>query len=432
MSGSIGWFCTFVTLIGEGNTIQGVQINRTCNSYAYTKYACGRHREDTCWRSYCNSWSYSESPVGSISVSGAWVTGTTTLSSSVSTGGNQINGNWNYTYPAPAPQCPSGYSYNSSIGECETMTCRNYYTCSGSGRNRSCGYQTVCSWTGQITLAYYPPCMTGFYNAGNGYCYMNGGGVLTFNPVPTTQTTTTTQTASGTCISGTTLSGGQCISYTCPLGGSDTCIAPSGSSTYYCSPDSCSSYSSGSSYTLNNPNINANNPTNNGKTNSAGECLGQIYIFEGTALQCRNPGIQTVSSCCQGEKHSMFGMKKCNSQEQELAEQERAGECNMVGTYCAESFLGVCLQTKQVWCCFPGMLAEIIQYQARANQGIPAPNFGSPQSPNCEGFTPQQFQSINFSKINLDAFYSSIETNVSSSISNASTNAVGKLEQETP
>jgi conjugal transfer mating pair stabilization protein TraN len=101
----------------------------------------------------------------------------------------------------------------------------------------------------------------------------------------------------------------------------------------------------------------------------------------------------------------------------------------MVGTYCAQSFLGYCLQTDQTWCCFPSLLANIIQQQTRAAQGLPISGWGTPMSPNCIGYTPQQFQAINFSQINLSAFYNSIEQQTSSVISNAATNAVNKFQQ---
>jgi len=398
------------TLSGSYCTEQ-VETNVIFNNsspFSSNQVGVGAGGGSSCTNGSC--WGSSPNTI-TISTNNPWSTcSPTELPGGITLGGNVMTG-----YGA----CSGMITLSSPSGITGGTIACNLEGCSTGGTVYFSGSGDVLNFwgsaNGTITLQYITPTCPSGYSWNGSTC-----------------TGTTTQTASATCLSGSTLSGSQCISYTCPLGSGDTCIAPSGSSTYYCSPDSCSNYSDSSSYTLNNPPINANNPTNNGTTNSAGQCLGQVYIFEGTALQCRNPGIQTVSSCCQGETHAFFGMKQCNSQEQELAEQEQAGDCNMVGTYCAESFLGMCLQTDQVWCCFPSLLAEIIQYQARANQGIPAPNFGTAESPNCIGFTPQQFQAINFSQINLSAFYNSIEKSVSSAISSAATNAVGKLEQETP
>ncbi|MHB1681115.1 MAG: conjugal transfer protein TraN [bacterium] len=250
------------------------------------------------------------------------------------------------------------------------------------------------------------------YNNDSNAAYNNGGG----SPNP------------GGIAASVTVNNPSCVSYSCPLGNNDTCVNTG--SGYYCSSYPCSNYNNNPSYTLNNPNINANNPTNNGQTNSAGECMGQIYIFSGKAFQCRDPGIQTGwgGGCCTADK-TWFGLSNCNSQEKLLAQQRAADNCTMVGTYCAESFLGYCLQTDQTWCCFPSLLANIIQQQTRAAQGLPISGWGSAQSPNCIGYTPQQFQAINFSKINLSAFYNSIMQQTSSEISGAATNAVNKFQQ---
>jgi conjugal transfer mating pair stabilization protein TraN len=246
-------------------------------------------------------------------------------------------------------------------------------------------------------------------------------------------TCTSTITPTYTCPSGYTLSGDQCISYSCPFGGNDQCVSSTGSAPYYCSPYSCTNYNSAPAYNVNNPPINSNNPTNNGPTNSAGECTGQVYIFSGQALQCRDPGIQTGwgGGCCTADKR-WFGLANCNSQEKLLAQQRSEGECTMAGTYCAQSFLGFCLQTDQTWCCFGSMLANIIQQQTRANQGLPFSGWGSATSPDCIGFTPQQFQSINFSNINLSAFYSSIEIPAASSVQNSAVNAINKFKSAMP
>ncbi|MHB1702829.1 MAG: conjugal transfer protein TraN [bacterium] len=272
----------------------------------------------------------------------------------------------------------------------------------------------------------------------SGYTLQNGQCVGTASPYCsqagyslTNADNTCTSTISGTptCPSGTTLQGNECVSYSCPLGNNDTCVNTG--SGYYCSPYSCASYNNSSAYNLNNPNINANNPTNNGTTDpTTGECLGQIYIFSGQAMQCRDPGVQTGwgGGCCTADK-KWFGLSSCNSQEKLLAQQRAADDCTMVGTYCAQSFLGYCLQTDQTWCCFPSLLANIIQQQTRAAQSLPISGWGSAQSPNCIGYTPQQFQAINFSQINLSAFYNSIEQQTSSVISNAATNAVNKFQQ---
>ena len=326
-----------------------------------------------------------------------------------------------------------GYiSYNSSNNTFSGVISGGGVTVTGNGNCLDFSGYGV-SGSNQVCMSLHTTAMS----CPSGYALQNGECVGTASPycsqagyslTNADNTCTSTITPTYTCPSGTELVGDQCISYSCPLGNNDTCVNTG--SGYYCSQYSCVNYNSSSAYTINNPPVNANNPTNNGQTNSAGECLGQIYIFSGQALQCRDPGIQTGwgGGCCTADKR-WFGLSNCNSQEKLLAEQRAAGDCTMVGTYCAQSFLGYCLQTDQTWCCFPSLLANIIQQQTRAMQGLPISGWGTPTSPNCIGYTPQQFQAINFSKINLSAFYNSIEQQTSSVISNAATNAVNKFQQ---
>jgi conjugal transfer mating pair stabilization protein TraN len=327
----------------------------------------------------------------------------------------------------------SGYiSYNSSNNTFSGVISGGGVTVTGNGNCLDFSGYGV-SGSNQVCMSLHTTAMS----CPSGYALQNGECVGTASPycsqsgyslTNADNTCTSTITPTYTCPSGTELVGDQCISYSCPLGNNDTCVNTG--SGYYCSQYSCVNYNSSSAYTINNPPVNANNPTNNGQTNSAGECLGQIYIFSGQALQCRDPGIQTGwgGGCCTADKR-WFGLSNCNSQEKLLAEQRAAGDCTMVGTYCAQSFLGYCLQTDQTWCCFPSLLANIIQQQTRAMQGLPIYGWGTPTSPNCIGYTPQQFQAINFSKINLSAFYNSIEQQTSNVISNAATNAVNKFQQ---
>jgi conjugal transfer mating pair stabilization protein TraN len=66
--------------------------------------------------------------------------------------------------------------------------------------------------------------------------------------------------------------------------------------------------------------------------------------------------------------------------------------------------LGSCTQSERVFCCFNSKLARIIQEQGRAQ--IPGMNaWGDAENPNCRGFTPAEFQALDFSKIDLTEYY---------------------------
>jgi len=86
--------------------------------------------------------------------------------------------------------------------------------------------------------------------------------------------------------------------------------------------------------------------------------------------------------------------------------------CIFIGEQCIEEWdLGideVCIQDADFHCCFKTELARILHQQARVQ--FPGFNFGTPQSPQCQGFTLEQFQAIDFSKIDLSELHDSIKT----------------------
>ena len=403
MSGSIDSSYPYLILVGEENIIQGFYITVTCADWGYYLN----------WGSnaYCPSWSYYETPVGSISVSGASVSGTTGPGTGTATGiytsGNQMWINGTYSYPNPTPTSP---------------------------------------------------CMTGFYNSG-GTCYENGGGKLTFSGVPVTTTVSTTTTP--TCPSGYTLTNDQCVSYSCPLSGTPqgsapgqnyTCVEPSGSSNYYCSPNLC--YNDSTNTPVSTTETMPAPQTNNGKVTSSG-CSGSIYIFPGQALQCTRD-FALGENCCSRAKF-LLGGRSCSSNSQILAEAiiydeqysppvpvysgsgdintapitscsvssiangcGQQGEAIYLGDYCSLKLplIGTCLAQTYVFCKFQGLLATIIQAQGRAQLagGKNAVSWGSAQSPNCTGFTPTQFQELNFANMNLSEYIAVIKNQVSKTL----------------
>ena len=394
------------------------------------------------------------------------------------------------------PQCPSGYNWNgSSCVSTVSASCPGGYTWNGSTctetttttisacssghwngsqcvttetKNWTCPYRSLwyecggspdrCRGSGttsslerydcsaNVTVYYSPSCPSGYYYIGNGECATTT--TLTASPTcPSGYTlsgNTCTATTSATCPSGTTLINGECVSYSCPLGGSTQCIEPSGSSTYYCSPYSCSNTAT-TSPSVTNPSP-APAQTNNGTVTNTG-CVGQVYIFSGQAYFCKPAGLQTGgTNCCQSTK-DWFGLGSCDASEQKLAQLRSDYECNEVGTYCSESFLGICLQTMQSWCCFGGELAELVQVQVKggnwSSAGFPSgggpgevqpwvagTGFGSADSPNCGGFTPTQFQNIDFSQVNLKPFYANITTSAAANATGAVNSAESNFSNE--
>jgi conjugal transfer mating pair stabilization protein TraN len=132
--------------------------------------------------------------------------------------------------------------------------------------------------------------------------------------------------------------------------------------------------------------------------------------------------MQTGYSDCCTKTDSWFGLTKCGTTEVALGHSRTAGNsgdgyCHSIGDYCAEEWnLGltkICVQKKDTYCCFNGLLARIIQEQGRPQLAI---EWGTPRSPNCRGFTPEEFQKLDFSKINLGEFTDQVVSNASNLI----------------
>jgi conjugal transfer mating pair stabilization protein TraN len=111
---------------------------------------------------------------------------------------------------------------------------------------------------------------------------------------------------------------------------------------------------------------------------------------------------------------------QCKPKDQQLAIRKGAGLCVTIGTYCSNKVLGACVTKKQGACCFNSKLARIINQQGRAQLGK---SWGSPKSPQCQGFTAAELQSLDFSKMDFTEFYADIHASSldSAAIQNAVT-----------
>lgn len=97
-------------------------------------------------------------------------------------------------------------------------------------------------------------------------------------------------------------------------------------------------------------------------------------------------------------------MKACDQTSMETAMAAGSGYCHEVGTYCKKKIplLG-CVQKATGYCCFNSKLARIIHEQGRPQ----LKNFngwGDAGSPQCRGFSPDEFQAIDFSKIDMKEY----------------------------
>lgn len=150
-----------------------------------------------------------------------------------------------------------------------------------------------------------------------------------------------------------------------------------------------------------------------------GACTGTIYIFNGKSNKCRTWDMLfglMGGGCCDKEK-VFAGLVACKENEKLLAKQREQKQAHYIGNFCSKQlklgFAKICVQKSDSYCTFSSSLAKIIQEQGREQLGI---SWGSPENPQCRGFTPEEFQKIDFSKIDLTEFVKDIQSSVQTSV----------------
>lgn len=159
--------------------------------------------------------------------------------------------------------------------------------------------------------------------------------------------------------------------------------------------------------------VGASDP-NNGGWNENGGCDGQIYLFSGKGEKCRSWDMffgLVGGGCC--DKDKVFaGLIACKANEKLLAEKNKAEQCHYVGEFCSKKiklgFVKICVQKSKGHCCFNSKLGRILQEQGRAQLNI---GWGSGENPQCRGFTPEEFQKLDFSKMDLSEVFEDIKLN---------------------
>jgi conjugal transfer mating pair stabilization protein TraN len=100
----------------------------------------------------------------------------------------------------------------------------------------------------------------------------------------------------------------------------------------------------------------------------------------------------------------------CDNRDIQCGESVASKDCHYVGDYCEKHWFFGCVQSAKGYCCFNSMMARIIQEQGRPQLTAfgPTGDWGAPDNPNCVGFTPEQFEAIDFSKIDFSEYISSV------------------------
>jgi hypothetical protein len=101
----------------------------------------------------------------------------------------------------------------------------------------------------------------------------------------------------------------------------------------------------------------------------------------------------------------------CQEAEKLLAMHREANLCVPVGSFCSRRvpIIRTCIEQTQSYCCFNSRLARIINEQGRGQVGK---GWGSGKRPDCSGFTPEEFEQIDFSRIDLSEFIAEVVASV--------------------
>jgi conjugal transfer mating pair stabilization protein TraN len=148
-------------------------------------------------------------------------------------------------------------------------------------------------------------------------------------------------------------------------------------------------------------------------------------LFKGNVMGCHKP-IFGLVNCCAGKSSGLIGTSAgfaalaggpaaigllatplltvflCSPAEKEYDVRDRMGLCHTVGTYCSSKFLGICTSKRTNACCFLSKLTRILQEQGRAQLGK---SWGVPKTPDCSGFTVDEFAALDLSKMDFTEVY---------------------------
>lgn len=124
-------------------------------------------------------------------------------------------------------------------------------------------------------------------------------------------------------------------------------------------------------------------------------------LFKGTDNRCSKATLSFKDCCGSGRGWGVkLGLAGCHADEKALQIKRQKGLCHFIGTYCSkrEKLTKICLQKKSTYCCFGSKLLRTFHEQGRAQIGM---NWGSADAPLCRGFTVEELQRIDFSKLDL-------------------------------
>lgn len=313
-----------------------------------------------------------------------------------------------YSFSCSSLVCPTGYIDNGT--NCETTTTTQ--TCP-SGYTETTGTETAkgqCKITKEYTYYNYL-CDNSQNSQGYNYTPINSGGNT--GKIDSNNTTINDDLTTNLNSSIPPINNCKRQKFTCLANADRPCSYVDNQ--WQCSPFPCM----GQSNLENLDTEVGKEDKNNDGWSEDGACTGTIYIFNGKSNKCRTSDMffgLIGGGCCDKEK-VFAGLVACKENEKLLAKQREQKQAHFIGNFCSKKlklgFVSICVQKSDSYCTFSSSLAKIIQEQGREQLGI---SWGSPENPQCRGFTPEEFQKIDFSKIDLTEFVKDIQSSVQTSV----------------
>ncbi|OJW46975.1 MAG: hypothetical protein BGO67_09770 [Alphaproteobacteria bacterium 41-28] len=137
--------------------------------------------------------------------------------------------------------------------------------------------------------------------------------------------------------------------------------------------------------------------------------FGMGGFFKGETNKCSKQPLSFKDCCGSGKGWGNdLGLSSCSSKEKLLSQKRKKGLCHYVGTYCSKKVLGQCIKKKSTYCCWGSKLLKVFHEQGRPQIGL---GWGEAKEPLCRGFTIQEIQRIDFSKLDLREVFEDLMKN---------------------
>lgn len=142
-----------------------------------------------------------------------------------------------------------------------------------------------------------------------------------------------------------------------------------------------------------------------------------LYAYASALL---NPATIIVAVVIMVVMKILFG-SGCDQGDIQTSMQAKSKQCHYLGEYCQTKWPMGCVQKAKGYCCFNSIMARIIHEQGRPQLTAFGANggWGTPDKPECRGFTPEEFEALDFAMIDLSEYYTEIQDGLNTKIDNA-------------